>query len=295
MWAREEWQIEPWEIRKSNMADGHYRAGFFSDMHLGTRGANSDAFLEFFRRYEFDHLYFVGDTIDGWSLKRSFYWSQSHSDVVQKILRRARKGIPVKVIRGNHDDFLAEYYGMWGDSLEVCGDAVHVTATGRRLSVIHGDQWDPVVDWAPWMAKLGDIGYHILLRLNRISNGIQLMMRRQPRSLSAYIKKKVKAAVATVSNYEEAVTSWLQVKKLDGVVCGHIHVPAIKQIGNFLYLNCGDWVESSTAIVEEMDGSLVLLQLDEEVVVELGRVAPDGRVLTAFGSTLDKHGKAVEA
>jgi UDP-2,3-diacylglucosamine pyrophosphatase LpxH len=261
-------------------------------MHLGTRGARAEAFLDFFRRYEFDRLYFVGDTIDGWSMKRSFYWPQSHSDAVQKILRRARKGVPIKVIRGNHDDFLAGYYGIWGNSIEVCGDAVHETAIGRRLSVIHGDQWDPVVDWAPWVAKLGDVGYHLLLRLNRLSNGIQLLLGKQPRSLSAYIKKKVKAAVATVSNYEEAVTNWLLIKKLDGVICGHIHVPAVKQIGGFNYLNCGDWVESSTAIVEEMDGSLVLLHLDEEEVVELGRVAPDGRVITDYGSTLDSSAKS---
>jgi UDP-2,3-diacylglucosamine pyrophosphatase LpxH len=258
-------------------------------MHLGTRGASSEAFLDFFRRYEFDHLYFVGDTIDGWSMKRRSYWPQSHSDVVQKILRRARKGVPIKVIRGNHDDFLADYYGTWGDTIEVCGDAIHVTATGRRLSIIHGDQWDPVVDWAPWIAKLGDVGYHLLLRLNRFSNWIQLMVGAQPRSLSAYIKKKVKAAVATVSNYEEAVTNWLSAKKLDGVICGHIHVPAVKQIGPFNYLNCGDWVESATAIVEEMDGSLVLLHLDEEEVMELGRVAPDGTVVCEYGSTLDNR------
>jgi UDP-2,3-diacylglucosamine pyrophosphatase LpxH len=236
-----------------------YRTIWLSDIHLGTRGCKAEFLLDFLRCNESETLYLVGDIIDGWRLRRSWYWAQSHNDVVQKILRKARKGTHVAYIPGNHDEWLRDYTGLEFGGIALHDEVVHVTADGKRLLIIHGDAYDGIVKYARWLALLGDWAYTLALWVNNHFNHIRRKLGYPYWSLSAYLKGKVKNAVEYVGNFAEAVADEARRRGLDGVVCGHIHSAEIRQLGDMLYCNDGDWVESCTALVEHWDGQLEII------------------------------------
>ncbi len=236
-----------------------YRAVFISDLHLGTPGCQALALLDFLKAYPSDTLYLVGDIIDGWQLRRKWYWPQAHNDVIQKLLRRARKGCRVIYVPGNHDEFARGFIGHQFGGIEVIDEATHITATGKRLWIIHGDYFDGVVQCAKWLAYLGDNLYEFTLKLNRYLNQMRGRFGLPYWSLSAYLKHKVKKALNYVTDFEAAVAHEAQRRGYQGVVCGHIHRAEMREINGVLYCNDGDWVESRTALVEHMDGRLELV------------------------------------
>jgi UDP-2,3-diacylglucosamine pyrophosphatase LpxH len=237
-----------------------YRTIWISDIHLGTRGCKAEYLLEFLRVTESETLYLIGDIIDGWRLKRSWYWNQKQNDVVQKLLRKARKGTRVVYVPGNHDEVARDFVEMQFGGISVVMEAVHVTADNKRMLVIHGDHFDGIVRYAKWLAVLGDKAYGMALALNTGFNHLRHRMGLPYWSLSAYLKHKVKNAVAYISDYEDAVAEEARRRGVDGVVCGHIHHAEIRQIGGITYCNDGDWVESCTALVEHFDGRLEILR-----------------------------------
>jgi UDP-2,3-diacylglucosamine pyrophosphatase LpxH len=238
------------------------RAAWISDVHLGTRGSNADALLDFLREYEFDTLYVVGDLIDIWSLRRGRYWPQQHNDVIQKILRKARKGTRVVYIPGNHDELVTDFCGEYGN-ITIQKRAIHRLADGRRMLVIHGHELDVVVSGSGrmrWLAFAGDVGYQFLLSLNPLINFVRRRFGLGYWSLSAYAKKRVKDAVSFISKFEEAVVHYAQRHSVDAVLCGHIHSAAIRQICAITYYNCGDWVETCSALIEFLDGKIDIVR-----------------------------------
>ena len=237
----------------------HYRAIWISDIHLGTSGCKADFLLDFLRVNESDQLYLVGDIVDGWQLKRGWYWKQSHNDVVQKILRKARKGTKVTYIVGNHDEALREFLGMRFGEILIENEAVHELRDGRRLWVTHGDLFDGVIQYAKWLAYLGDTAYTVALKVNDHFNYLRHKMGMSYWSLSQNLKHRVKNAVSFITAFEEALTTEARRRGYDGVVCGHIHRPEIREIDGTLYCNDGDWVESLSALVETHEGELKLV------------------------------------
>jgi UDP-2,3-diacylglucosamine pyrophosphatase LpxH len=245
----------------------HYRAIFISDLHLGTPGCQADALLEFLKEHTSDYLYLVGDIIDGWQLRRRWYWPQAHNDVIQKLLRKARKGCRVIYVPGNHDEFARHFLDHHFGGIEVVDEAVHKTADGRQLWVIHGDYFDAVVQQAKWLAYVGDYLYEFTLKLNRYLNNMRGRMGLPYWSLSAYLKHKVKKALNYVTDFENAVAHEAAKHGYQGVVCGHIHRAEIRDVNGVLYCNDGDWVESRSALVENEKGELSLLYWQAEPVV----------------------------
>lgn len=240
------------------------RTVFISDVHLGTPGCQAKALLSFLKAHPSDRLYLVGDIIDGWQLRRRWFWPQSHNDVVQKILRRARKGCKVIFVPGNHDEFARHFIGHKFGGVDVVDEAVHTTADGRRLWVIHGDHFDGVIQYAKWLAYLGDNLYELTLRINTHLNSLRARLGLPYWSLSQYLKHRVKSALNYVLQFEGAVAAEARKRGLDGVVCGHIHRAEMRTIDGTLYCNDGDWVESLTALVEHRDGQLEVLHWPSE-------------------------------
>ncbi len=240
------------------LASRQYRAAWISDAHLGTRGCNATALLDFLRENDFGTLYIVGDLIDIWSLRRGIYWPQEHNDVIQKILRKARKATRVIYIPGNHDELVAGFCGTYGN-IEIKQSAIHVTASGERILVIHGHELDTVVQNVKWLAFAGDLGYQFLLSLNPLINFVRRRFGLGYWSLSAYAKRRVKDAVSFIGKFEAAVAHYAKRYRVDAVLCGHIHSAAIREFGTISYYNCGDWVESCTALVEGDDGMIALI------------------------------------
>lgn len=239
------------------------RTVFISDVHLGTPGCQADALLDFLRCVECETLYLVGDIVDGWQLMRRWYWPQAHNDVVQKVLRKARKGTRVVLVPGNHDEFARRYLGHSFGGIEVVEDAIHQTADGRRFWVMHGDLFDGVVQCAPWLAHIGDSLYTLALRLNRALNSARARLGLPYWSLSRYLKLKVKRAVSFIGDFEMAVIREAKRRGVDGVVCGHIHHAELRTVDGLTYANDGDWVESLTALVEHGDGRLEVIEWAE--------------------------------
>jgi UDP-2,3-diacylglucosamine pyrophosphatase LpxH len=237
----------------------HFRSVWISDLHLGTPGCQALALLDFLRRVECETLYLVGDIIDGWQLRRQWYWPQTHNDVVQKLLRKARKGTRVIFVPGNHDEFARKYLDHNFGGVDVVEHHVHVTADGRRLWVTHGDLFDGVIQCAKWLAYLGDSAYEFTLKVNRHFNSLRARLGLPYWSLSRYLKLKVKRAVSYLNDFEVAVAREARQRGMHGVVCGHIHHAEIRDIDGILYCNDGDWVESLTALVEHADGRLEIV------------------------------------
>lgn len=237
-----------------------FRSIFISDTHLGTPGCQASALLDFLRVTESDYLYLVGDIVDGWQLKRRWYWHQQHNDVVQKVLRKVRKGTRVVYVPGNHDEAARHYVGVDFGGVAIREEAVHTTADGRRLLVTHGDRFDAVVTCARWLALLGDQLYTVILKVNQHFNALRARLGLPYWSLSQFLKLRVKNAVSYITAFEDALAHDARQRGFDGVVCGHIHHAEVRAIGDILYCNSGDWVESLTAIVETHDGVLSVVR-----------------------------------
>lgn len=263
-----------------------YRTLWLSDLHLGTRACQAEAVLDLLRRCEADTLYLVGDIVDGWALRRAWYWPRSHNDVVQKVLRKARKGTRVVYIPGNHDEFARAYAGQHFGDVEVRERAEHLTADGRLLLVLHGDEFDGVVRHARWLSHVGSLAYTLLLKMNRPVNRVRAALDLPYWSLSATLKRKAKKAVQVVADFEAAVVDAARRAEADGVVCGHIHCAEDRVMDGVRYLNCGDWVESCTALAEHLDGRLELLHWRVAPTPSaLSMAHPDDRPPTGDGAT----------
>jgi UDP-2,3-diacylglucosamine pyrophosphatase LpxH len=253
-----------------------HRTVWISDIHLGTRGCNAEMLVDFLKSIQCDTLYLVGDIIDGWKLRKGWYWPAAHNEVVRRILKMAHRGTRVVYVVGNHDEMLRDYAGMNLGGVEIVNDIVHQCADGRKLLVTHGDAFDTVVLYARWLAFLGDQAYSLLLRLNIVLNRARRLFNLPYWSLSAYMKRRVKNAVEFVSDFEEAVARAATERGLDGVVCGHIHTAEIRKIGDVTYYNDGDWVESCTALVEEPDGSFHIVdwaKVKRDAAAKMGAVS----------------------
>jgi UDP-2,3-diacylglucosamine pyrophosphatase LpxH len=236
------------------------RSIFLSDIHLGTRACQADRLVDFLREYEAENLCLSGDIVDFWSMSRSIFWSPAQNTFVQKILRRARRGERVVFIPGNHDEALREYVGIAFGDIEVVAEHVHQLADGRRFLLLHGDEFDQITRHHRWVAVLGDVAYNLLVRLN----GLLSYARRRMGiagywSLAGYAKRRVKKALQFVFDFEDSAIHSARQRGLDGIICGHIHCATIRRVGELSYVNCGDWVDSCTAIVEHNDGSLELI------------------------------------
>ena len=250
----------------------HFRTIWISDIHLGTRGCQASYLLDFLRSHESDTLYLVGDIVDGWHLKKGWYWPQTHNDVVQKILRKGRKGTRVIFIPGNHDESVRQFIGLNFGYIEVQEDAIHTLASGKRLWVTHGDLFDGVMQHARWLAYVGDNAYSLVLYLNRWFNAIRIKLGFPYWSLSQYLKHQVKNAVNFISAFEHVMTEEAKHRQCDGVVCGHIHKAEIRDINGILYCNDGDWVESLTALAEDFEGNLQVIHWNRRVEAPLNLI-----------------------
>lgn len=237
----------------------NFRTIWISDIHLGTPGSRADLLLNFLKHTNSDHLFLVGDIVDGWQLKKRWYWPQAHNDVVQKLLRKARKGTKVYFIPGNHDEAARDYVGMNLGGIKIVEDHIHHTNDGKKLWIVHGDLFDHVIQHARWLAYLGDRAYGLLLWLNLWLNKLRLLLNLPYWSLSQYLKLKVKSAVSFISAFEHVMVTETRRRGCHGIVCGHIHKPELRYIDGILYANDGDWVESISALVEHFDGRLELI------------------------------------
>jgi UDP-2,3-diacylglucosamine pyrophosphatase LpxH len=240
-----------------------FRTIWISDLHLGSSACQATRLLDFLRHTESKHLYLVGDIVDGWQLRRRWFWPQAHNDVVQKVLRKVRKGTAVTYICGNHDAFGRHFGEISFGGIELRDEVIHVTADGRRLLVLHGDLFDGVVQYARWIAFVGDRLYLLALHVNRWFNAVRARLGFPYWSLSQFLKHKVKNAVSYISDFETAVAQEARRRGVDGVVCGHIHKAEIRSIDGVLYCNDGDWVESLTALVEDDGGALSIVHWKE--------------------------------
>lgn len=236
-----------------------HRALFLSDIHLGTPGCKADLLLDFLRNNDAETIYLIGDIIDGWRIKRSWYWNELHNAVLQEVLRKARKGARVIYVPGNHDEVLRDYVGMNFGGVDVLEEAIHETSLGQRFLITHGDQFDGVVKYAKWLAHLGDRAYGAALVLNNWLHEVRRFFGLPYWSLSAFLKHRVKNAVEFISSYEEAVARAARERGTHGVICGHIHHAEMRDIDGILYCNDGDWVESCTALAEDQHGHIRLI------------------------------------
>lgn len=235
------------------------RTVFLSDFHLGTRGCQAELILDFLKSVEADTYYLIGDIVDGWRLKESWFWPQSHNDVIQKILRKVRKGSRVVYLPGNHDEFLRDYLGSTFGGIELVDEITHISSDGAKYLVLHGDKFDIVVRHARWLAHLGDWAYDIALVINTVVGKFRRRFGMSYWSLAGWGKTKVKSALNFVTSFEEAVINDAKRLRLDGVICGHIHTPSMKTIDEIKYVNTGDWVDSCSALIEHHNGQLEII------------------------------------
>jgi len=237
------------------------RALFLSDIHLGSRACRAERLLSFLKQYECRTIFLLGDIVDFWALKRVVYWPEAHNTVVQKLLRLARHGVRITYIPGNHDEALKNYFDSSFGNVKLTKEYVHVAADGKRYALLHGDQYDQVTTCARWLSALGDFSYNRLVDLNRALSWVRRKLRLAGHwSLADYAKRNLQGAASFISGFELALARHGKALQVDGVICGHIHTPAIKRLDGVLYLNCGDWVDSCTAIVEHVDGSMELVR-----------------------------------
>jgi UDP-2,3-diacylglucosamine pyrophosphatase LpxH len=240
-------------------AERRFRTIFISDIHLGSKTAKAEFLIDFLRVHDAETIYLVGDIIDGWRLRRSWHWPQSHNDVVQKLLRKARKGTRIVYIAGNHDEFLRSFQGEHFGGVVVADRDIHEAADGKRYLVIHGDQFDGIVHNVRWLAYLGDRAYDFAIIVNRIVAFVRHRLGLSYWSFSSWAKVKVKHAVNFISAFQDIVAEEARRNEVDGIICGHIHHAAIETISGVRYINTGDWVESCTAVVEHFDGRFEII------------------------------------
>ena len=239
-----------------------YRTLWISDVHLGTRDCKAAHLVDFLKHNDCERLYLVGDIIDGWKLKHQFYWPQEHTNVIRRILTKSKRGTKVSYITGNHDEFLRKFvdYKLEMGNIQVVNEAVHTTADGRRLLIIHGDFFDVITRYHRWIALAGDAIYEGTMTFNVWFNRARRLLGMRYWSLSAYAKQHVKTAASVVTNFEESLAHECKRRGLDGVVCGHIHHAEIRPLHGVTYHNCGDWVESCTALAEDFNGKISILR-----------------------------------
>lgn len=243
----------------------HYRTVWVSDIHLGTRGCNATMLIDFFDHVDCETMYLVGDIIDGWRLKKRLFWPAEHNDIVWRVLKRARRGTRVIFIPGNHDEMFRQFCGLDFGGVEIMHQAIHQTADGRRLLVLHGDEFDTIMLAHRWLAFVGDAAYNLMMKINYIFNRARTALGLPYWSLSKMAKNKVKNAVQFIGRYEEVVAHEAKARGVDGVVCGHIHNAEMREIDGVSYYNDGDWVEGCTALVEHMDGTMEVLHWADEI------------------------------
>jgi UDP-2,3-diacylglucosamine pyrophosphatase LpxH len=251
-----------------------YRTIWISDVHLGTRGCNAGMLIDFLDHTDSETMYLVGDIIDGWRLKKRFYWPAGHNDIVRRVLKRAKRGTRIVYIPGNHDEMFRQFSGLNFGGVEIRRKAIHETADGRRLLVLHGDEFDTVMLAHRWLAFVGDAAYGLLMRLNVVINYVRQRFDLPYWSLSKHAKHKVKNAVEFISRFEEVVARAAGSRGVDGVVCGHIHTAEIRDIGGTAYYNDGDWVEGCTALVEHFDGRMEVLHWADEIAARTAQEQP---------------------
>ncbi|MBN8808728.1 MAG: UDP-2,3-diacylglucosamine diphosphatase [Sphingomonas sp.] len=242
-----------------------YRTIWISDVHLGTRGCNAEMLIDFLDHVDSEKMYLVGDIIDGWRLKKKLHWPAAHNDVVWRLLKRAKRGAEVIYIPGNHDEIVRQFCGLDFGGIAIRRDAMHETADGKKLLVLHGDEFDAIMLSHRWLAYVGDQAYELMMALNRVVNAWRRLFRMPYWSLSKHAKARVKNAVEFISRYEEVVAQAAVHRGADGVVCGHIHTAEFREIGGVLYYNDGDWVEGCTALVEHFDGRMEVLHWADEI------------------------------
>jgi len=248
------------------------RTVFISDIHLGFKGCSADQLLDFLHHVEMDTLFLVGDIIDVWSMKKTMYWPQAHNNVLRTLLGKAKRGTKIIFVPGNHDEVFREFDGSVFGNLEIHNEYLYTGANGRKMLVLHGDEFDSVVKCSPWLAKLGSDLYDILLAANPYINWFRRKLDLPHWSLSAYLKNKAKKAVQYIGSFEDAVAQAARKRGVDTVVCGHIHRAEMRDIHGVLYCNDGDWVESCTSLVEDLNGQLRLINWPElRVQMELPR------------------------
>lgn len=241
----------------------HYRTIVISDVHLGTKGSKSKELVRFLKYNTCDRLILNGDIIDGWQLKKSGTWKRKHTRFFQRMLKMMQEyNTEVIYTRGNHDDFLDQILPFKIGGLSIVRDYV-LESKGKRFYVVHGDIFDTITTNMKWLALVGDVGYTFLLWINKIYNNYRKSKGQAYYSLSQAVKAKVKSAVSYISDYEEKLTELAKLKNFDGVICGHIHQPAIKTYDGLIYMNSGDWVESLSALVEDFDGEWSLVYYNE--------------------------------
>jgi UDP-2,3-diacylglucosamine pyrophosphatase LpxH len=245
--------------RGTVFAAHRYRTLFISDVHLGTRGCKAELLADFLARNSCETLFLIGDIVDGWRLRRRWYWPDAHNRVIEEILQKIDAGTRVVYVPGNRDEMLRPYCGRIISGVELMQEAVHETADGRRLLVIHGDRFDAIIAYARWLAYLGDSAYSLSLHLNGAFNALRRAVGLEYWSLSGFLKRKVKNALEYICRFESAAAREARSRGFDGVICGHIHQAAIKTIEGVLYVNDGDWVESCTALAEDRHGTLEIL------------------------------------
>ena len=253
-----------------------YRTIWISDVHLGTKGCNAEMLIDFLDSTDSETMYLVGDIIDGWRLKKKFYWPAAHNDIVWRILKRAKRGTRIVYIPGNHDEVVRPFSGMNFGDVEIRRAAFHDTADGRRLMVLHGDEFDTIMLTHRWLAFVGDTAYHLTMALNGWVNSARKALGMPYWSLSKAAKNKVKNAVEFISKYEEVVARAAGERGVDGVVCGHIHTAEHRMFTHqgrqVKYWNDGDWVEGCNALVEHFDGRMEILHWPDEIA---RRTSPD--------------------
>jgi len=242
-----------------------FRTIWISDIHLGTRGCNAAMLIDFLDSTDSETIYLVGDIIDGWRMKKRFYWPSTHNDIVWRIMKRAKRGTRVVYIPGNHDEMFRQFSGLAFGGVEIRRKAIHTTADGRKLLVLHGDEFDTIMLAHRWLAHVGDFAYEWLMRLNLVVNAVRSRLDLPYWSLSKHAKHKVKNAVEFISRFEEVVAHEAGARGVDGVVCGHIHNAEVREIAGVEYYNDGDWVEGCTALVEHFDGRMEVLHWADEI------------------------------
>ena len=255
-----------------------FRTIWISDIHLGTRGCNAALLIDFLDSTDSETMYLVGDIIDGWRMKRKFYWPAAHNDVVWRIMKRAKRGTRVVYIPGNHDEMFRQFTGMSFGGVEIRRKAIHETADGRKLLVLHGDEFDTIMLAHRWLAFVGDFAYEWLMRCTHVVNKVRAWMGKPYWSLSKTAKHKVKNAVEFISRFEEVVAHEAGARGVDGVVCGHIHNAEAREIAGVQYYNDGDWVEGCTALVEHFDGRMEILHWAEEIKARVA-IKPEYRLV----------------
>ena len=249
-------------LARLSFSPNQYRSIFISDVHLGSYGCQAEKLLNFLQNTTCDQLFLVGDIIDGWQMRGRVYWPESHERVMKQLLEMAKTGTKVRYITGNHDEFLRNYGALQFDTIEIVDEYRLRNKDGGEFLVIHGDQYDVITKYARWISTLGDVGYNLLLRINVVVNKVRSLLGYDYWSFSKWVKDSVKQAVSYVGDFEATVASVCNQRGYAGIICGHIHKAANREVGGVRYLNCGDWVESCTAILHTHDGQFQVIEYD---------------------------------